>query len=52
MYDGLCAGKGIEVGIGCEFLHPGDVVGVPREEKGEGSVNDADKDGWIEDGLP
>ena len=52
MYDGLCASEGIEVGIGCEFLHRGDVMGVPREEKDEGGVDEADKDGWIENGLP
>jgi hypothetical protein len=28
MYDGLCAGKGIEVGIGCEFLGERDIMGV------------------------
>lgn len=52
VYDGFCAGKGIEVGIGCKFLHHGDVVGVPGEEKDEGGVNEADKNGWIENGLP
>jgi hypothetical protein len=52
VYDGFCAGKGIEVGIGCKFLHHGDVMGVPGEEKDEGGVDEADKDGWIENGLP
>lgn len=35
MYDGLCAGKGIEVGIGCEFLRERDIMGVPGEEEDE-----------------
>jgi hypothetical protein len=35
MYDGLCAGKGIEVGIGCEFLRERDITGVPGEEEDE-----------------
>jgi hypothetical protein len=52
VYDGLCAGKGIKVGIGCEFLHQGDIMGVPREEKDERGVDETDKDRWIEDGLP
>ena len=52
MYDRLCAGKGIEVGISCELLREGDVMGVPRKEEDEGGVNEADKDGRIENGLP
>jgi len=52
MYDGLCAGKGIEVGISRELLGEGDVIGVPREEEDEGGVDEADKYGWIENGLP
>ena len=35
MYDGLCAGKGIEVGIGCEFLRERDIIRVPGEEEDE-----------------
>src|SRR6266852_1278733 len=35
MYDGFCAGKGIEVGIGCEFLRERDIMGVPGEEEDE-----------------
>src|SRR6267142_3537180 len=52
VYDGFCTSKGIEVGIGCKLLHHGDVMGVPGEEKDEGGVNEADKNGWIENGLP
>ena len=52
MYDGLCAGKGIEVGIRRELLSEGDVIGVPREEEDKGGVDEADKYGWIENGLP
>jgi len=52
MYDGLCAGKGIEVGVGRELLGEGDVIGVPREEEDEGGVDEANKNGWIENGLP
>lgn len=52
VYDGLCAGKGIEVGIRRELLGEGDVIGVPREEEDEGGVDEADKYGWIENGLP
>jgi len=36
MYNGLCAGEGIEVGISRELLGEGDVIGVPREEEDEG----------------
>lgn len=50
-YDGLCASEGIEAGIGCEFLHQGDVVRVLGEEKDGGGVNEADEDGWIANGL-
>jgi len=35
MYDGLCAGKGIKVGIGCEFLRERDIIRVPGEEEDE-----------------
>ena len=52
MYDGLCAGKGIEVGIGREFLHERDIMGAPGEEEAERAVNEAGEDGRIENGLP
>ncbi len=52
MYDGLCAGKGIQVGIGCEFLRGCDVMRVPREEEDERGINEAGEYGWVEDGLP
>jgi hypothetical protein len=52
MYDGLCAGKGIEVGVSRELLGEGDVIGVPREEEGESGVDEADKYRGIENGLP
>ena len=52
MYDGLCAGKGIEVGISRELLGKVDVIGVPREEEDEGGVHETDKYGRIENGLP
>ncbi len=52
MYDGLCAGKGIEVGIGCKFLGERNIIGVPREEEDERGVDEAGEDGWIENGLP
>ena len=29
MYDGLWAGKGVEVGVSCEFLRERDIMGVP-----------------------
>jgi len=40
------------VGISRELLGEGDVIGVPREEEDEGGVDEADKYGWIENGLP
>ena len=52
MYDGLCAGKGIEVGIGRELLHERDIVVVPGEEKDECGINEAGEDGRVENGLP
>jgi len=52
MYDGLCAGKRIEVCVSRELLGEGDVIGVPREEEDEGGVDEADKYGGIENGLP
>ena len=52
MYDGLCASKGVEVGISREFLGEGDTTGVPREEEDERGVDQANEDGWVENGLP
>src|SRR5258708_30274694 len=51
MYDGLCAGKGIQVGIGCEFLRGCDVMRVPREEEDERGINEAGENGGVEGGL-
>ena len=40
------------MGIRRELLSEGDVIGVPREEEDKGGVDEADKYGWIENGLP
>jgi hypothetical protein len=52
VYDGLCASKGIKMGIGREFLCGGDVMGVPGEQKAERGVDEVAKDRWIENMLP
>lgn len=50
--DGFDGGEGVEVGVGCDFLGESDVFGAPVEEETHGGVDDAHKDGGVEDGLP
>jgi hypothetical protein len=40
------------MGIGCEFLCGGDVMGVPGEKKDERGVDEAAEDWWVENMLP
>ena len=47
MHDGLCASKGIEVGISRDFLRERDLMGVPGEEEDKRGVDEADKDRWV-----
>jgi len=40
------------MGIGCEFLCGGDVMGVPGKKKDKRGVNEAAENWWVENMLP